>query len=248
MTARVGVVQFPGTNCELDIVHVVERLGSSAEILWHGDESTKGVDAVVVPGGFAHGDYLRTGAIARFSPVMGAVAEFAAGKLTADYMDLTDLTLIDDWKKRGILASHKVPSFDKIAPELKDKDGYWYSTVRAIQTIAVNTEMVKEADYPKSWAETFEPKWKGKFCTRSGQYMYSNALFAAYLAHHGEEKTEAWLRGSHTMTTLDVVAKAAPEPLPPKSPLTVWTPRAVTSRSSPTSAAISSGIRDAASM
>ena len=54
MTARVGVVQFPGTNCELDIVHVVERLGSSAEILWHGDESAKGVDAVVVPGGFAH--------------------------------------------------------------------------------------------------------------------------------------------------------------------------------------------------
>ncbi|MFM8236516.1 MAG: phosphoribosylformylglycinamidine synthase subunit PurQ [Actinomycetota bacterium] len=78
MTARVGVVQFPGTNCELDIVHVVSELGGDAEILWHGDEQTKGVDAVVVPGGFAHGDYLRTGAIARFSPVMTAVAEFAA--------------------------------------------------------------------------------------------------------------------------------------------------------------------------
>ncbi len=78
MTARVGVVQFPGTNCELDVCFAVEQLGGTAEILWHGDPSTSGVDAVVIPGGFAHGDYLRTGAIARFSPVMSAVAEFAA--------------------------------------------------------------------------------------------------------------------------------------------------------------------------
>ena len=77
MTARVGVVQFPGTNCELDVVHAVEVLGGTAELLWHGDASIKGVDAVVVPGGFAHGDYLRTGAIARFSPVMCAVGEHA---------------------------------------------------------------------------------------------------------------------------------------------------------------------------
>jgi phosphoribosylformylglycinamidine synthase I len=78
MTARIGVVQFPGTNCELDIVHVVEQLGGSAEILFHREASIRGVDAIVVPGGFAHGDYLRTGAIARFSPVMAAVAEHAA--------------------------------------------------------------------------------------------------------------------------------------------------------------------------
>jgi len=78
MTARVGVVLFPGTNCEHDVVYAVEQLGGAAEILWHGDTTTKGVDAVVIPGGFAHGDYLRTGAIARFSPVMSAVWEFAA--------------------------------------------------------------------------------------------------------------------------------------------------------------------------
>ena len=77
MTARVGVVRFPGTNCELDVKYAVEQLGGSAELLWHGDDSTKGVDAIVVPGGFAHGDYLRTGAIARFSPVMHAVGEFS---------------------------------------------------------------------------------------------------------------------------------------------------------------------------
>jgi phosphoribosylformylglycinamidine synthase I len=78
MTARVGIVVFPGTNCELDVAWVVEELGGEAQLLWHGDHSVHGVDAVVVPGGFAHGDYLRTGAIARFSPVMDAVAEHAA--------------------------------------------------------------------------------------------------------------------------------------------------------------------------
>jgi phosphoribosylformylglycinamidine synthase len=78
MTTRVGVVLFPGTNCELDVCHAIDVLGGAAEILWHGDGSVHGVDAIVVPGGFAHGDYLRTGAIARFSPVMEAVSEFAA--------------------------------------------------------------------------------------------------------------------------------------------------------------------------
>jgi phosphoribosylformylglycinamidine synthase len=76
---RVGIVLFPGTNCELDVAWSVEQLGGTPETLWHGDADIKGVDAVVVPGGFAHGDYLRTGAIARFSPVMQAVSEFAAG-------------------------------------------------------------------------------------------------------------------------------------------------------------------------
>ena len=95
------------------------------------------------------------------------VAEFATGKLDADFADLTDHTLVKEWISRGILGTHKVPWHDKIAPTLRDADGHWYSTVRAIQTIAVNTEMVKEVDYPKSWAETFDPKWKGKFGMQS---------------------------------------------------------------------------------
>jgi phosphoribosylformylglycinamidine synthase len=78
VTARIGVVLFPGTNCELDVIWAIEHLGGSAEMLWHDDDSINGVDAVVVPGGFAHGDYLRTGAIARFSRVMNAVAAHAA--------------------------------------------------------------------------------------------------------------------------------------------------------------------------
>jgi phosphoribosylformylglycinamidine synthase len=77
MAPRIGVVLFPGSNCEHDAVEAVQGLGGEAEVLWHGDDTTKGVDAVIVPGGFAHGDYLRPGALARFSPVMQAVQRFA---------------------------------------------------------------------------------------------------------------------------------------------------------------------------
>ena len=79
MAVTIGVVLFPGTNCELDIAWAVERLGAEAVTCWHGDATVRDADAVVIPGGFAHGDYLRTGAIARFSPVMEAVREFADG-------------------------------------------------------------------------------------------------------------------------------------------------------------------------
>lgn len=78
MTARIAVVVFPGSNCEHDAVEALEAVGGEARLLWHGDESLGDVDGVVLPGGFAHGDYLRTGAIARFSPVMQAVERFAA--------------------------------------------------------------------------------------------------------------------------------------------------------------------------
>jgi phosphoribosylformylglycinamidine synthase len=77
MSVRVGVVLFPGTNCELDVLEAVERVGGTGELLWHADPDLRGVDALVIPGGFAHGDYLRTGAIARFSPIMSSVRAFA---------------------------------------------------------------------------------------------------------------------------------------------------------------------------
>jgi len=79
VTATVGIVVFPGSNCEHDVAEAVADSGMDARLLWHGDRSLQGVDAIVLPGGFAHGDYLRPGAIARFSPVMDAVAEFARG-------------------------------------------------------------------------------------------------------------------------------------------------------------------------
>ena len=73
---RFGVIRFPGTCDEMDAVLACEKVGE-AEVLWHGDRDLKGVDAVVVPGGFSYGDYLRVGAIARFSPVMESVIAFA---------------------------------------------------------------------------------------------------------------------------------------------------------------------------
>jgi phosphoribosylformylglycinamidine synthase I len=78
MSVTIGVVLFPGTNCEQDIAWAVEQLGAASVLCWHGDATLHDADAIVIPGGFAHGDYLRTGAIARFSPVMDAVREFAA--------------------------------------------------------------------------------------------------------------------------------------------------------------------------
>ena len=77
MTATVGVAVFPGTNCELDSIHAVESLGGTGKILWHSSKNLSEVDAVIIPGGFAHGDYLRPGAIARFSPLMSAITDFA---------------------------------------------------------------------------------------------------------------------------------------------------------------------------
>jgi phosphoribosylformylglycinamidine synthase subunit PurQ / glutaminase len=74
-----AVLQFPGSNCDQDVVHVLRNvLGHSARLLWHKEGSLGEADAVVIPGGFSYGDYLRTGAIARFSPVMQAVQTFAA--------------------------------------------------------------------------------------------------------------------------------------------------------------------------
>jgi phosphoribosylformylglycinamidine synthase len=78
MPASVGVVVFPGSNCELDVIEAVARLGGEGRLLWHASDTLGDVDAVVLPGGFAHGDYLRPGAIARFSPIMEAVKRFAA--------------------------------------------------------------------------------------------------------------------------------------------------------------------------
>jgi phosphoribosylformylglycinamidine synthase subunit PurQ / glutaminase len=79
---RWGVILFPGTNCDLDTLHVLnEALGQEARPVWHEETDLSGLDALCLPGGFAHGDYLRAGAVARFSPVLEATREFAeAGK------------------------------------------------------------------------------------------------------------------------------------------------------------------------
>jgi phosphoribosylformylglycinamidine synthase I len=74
---KFGVVVFPGSNCEQDVVHAAGLLGFEASYIWHGDTDLSGLDAVVLPGGFSYGDYIRCGAVARFSPVMAEVVRFA---------------------------------------------------------------------------------------------------------------------------------------------------------------------------
>jgi phosphoribosylformylglycinamidine synthase len=78
MATRVGVVVFPGTNCEHDALAGLEVAGAQGTLVWHTETQLRTMDAIVIPGGFAHGDYLRPGALARFSPVMEAVGRFAA--------------------------------------------------------------------------------------------------------------------------------------------------------------------------
>jgi len=76
---RFGIVVFPGSNCDEDAFHAAKNVfGQEAEYLWHKDTDLKSADVVILPGGFAHGDYLRTGAMARFSPIMASVRAFAA--------------------------------------------------------------------------------------------------------------------------------------------------------------------------
>ncbi len=74
---RVAVVRFPGSNCDFDTLHAARRTGTEAYFVWHRDTNLKSADAVLLPGGFSYGDYLRSGAIARFSPIMPAVQRFA---------------------------------------------------------------------------------------------------------------------------------------------------------------------------
>ncbi|MDI6901684.1 MAG: phosphoribosylformylglycinamidine synthase subunit PurQ [Anaerosomatales bacterium] len=74
---RFGVVVFPGSNCEQDVVHALRYLGQEADYVWHGDTDLSAYDAIILPGGFSYGDYIRCGAVARFSPVMAEVVRFA---------------------------------------------------------------------------------------------------------------------------------------------------------------------------
>ena len=75
---KFGVVVFPGSNCDHDTYHVISKIvGQPVDFIWHKQDSVEGFDAIILPGGFSYGDYLRTGALARFSPVMQAVKNFA---------------------------------------------------------------------------------------------------------------------------------------------------------------------------
>lgn len=124
MTAKIGVVRFPGTNCEFDTVEAIDALGGQGELLWHGDSSLGDSEAVIIAGGFAHGDYLRPGAIARFSPIMEAVVSAAndgmpvigicngfqvlteAGLLPGALQKNAGLKFINDWQVLSVASTN----------------------------------------------------------------------------------------------------------------------------------------------
>ncbi len=105
---RIAILQFPGTNCDLDTKYAFEKLGCSTTIVWHKESKLpSNIDLVVVPGGFSYGDYLRAGAIAKFSPIMSAVKEFANGGgkvlgICNGFQILTEAGLLPGALKRNI--------------------------------------------------------------------------------------------------------------------------------------------------
>ena len=97
---KFGVIVFPGSNCDHDVYHVVKHaLGGGAAYVWHKDRLPAGLDAIVVPGGFSYGDYLRCGALARFSPVMEDVVAFARAAFATRYVAW--LCMVPPWRGCG---------------------------------------------------------------------------------------------------------------------------------------------------
>ncbi|WP_431280900.1 ABC transporter substrate-binding protein [Humitalea sp. 24SJ18S-53] len=122
-----------------------------------------------------------------------ANAEFAAGRLTADWVDTTEVLMAKDWADRGLLRQpYKVPQFDRMAPELRDADGIWYSIFRTPYVLCVNTEVVTPDEHPKNWQDLLHPRWRGRLGLPS--IDSGGALFNAY-AFLREKFGEGYLRG-----------------------------------------------------
>ncbi len=134
-------------------------------------------------------DYVRLATSNMYDRVL---SEFNAKRLEADYIDLTDLTLIKGWMEAGALAEYKVPWFDKIDPALRDDKGRWYFIVRPIQAIGVNTAVMPLDKAPKSWVETLDPKYKGQI----GMPAITAGGSAVVIYHLLREKAgpDAWTR------------------------------------------------------
>ena len=112
----------------------------------------------------------------------------------ADVLLTVDIGRLEDAVRAGITQPIVSPALDKvIAPQYHDPEGHWYGISLRARVIYASKERVKQDAI--TYEELADPKWKGKICIRSGQHMYNNALFAAYIAKHGEAKAEEWLRG-----------------------------------------------------
>ena len=112
----------------------------------------------------------------------------------ADVLLTVDIGRIEDAVRAGITQPIKSGVLDKIvAPQYRDPEGHWYGISMRARVVYASKDRVKETAL--KYEDLSDPKWKGKICIRSGQYIYNNALFAAFIAHHGEAKTEGWLSG-----------------------------------------------------
>jgi iron(III) transport system substrate-binding protein len=112
----------------------------------------------------------------------------------ADVLLTVDIGRIEDAVRAGISQPMKSDVLDKVvAPQYRDPEGHWYGISMRARVVYASKDRVQETAL--TYEDLADPKWKGKICIRSGQYIYNNALFAAFIAHHGEAKTEEWLRG-----------------------------------------------------
>jgi len=112
----------------------------------------------------------------------------------ADVLLTVDIGRIEDAVRAGITQPIKSDVLDKVvAPQYRDPEGHWYGISMRARVVYASKDRVQETAL--TYEDLADPKWKGKICIRSGQYIYNNALFAAFIAHHGEAKTEEWLSG-----------------------------------------------------
>jgi iron(III) transport system substrate-binding protein len=112
----------------------------------------------------------------------------------ADVLLTVDIGRLEDAVKAGISQPIASSTLDKVVPpQYRDPEGHWYAISMRARVIYASNDRVKRAAI--TYDELADPKWRGKICIRSGQHIYNNALFAAYIARHGEAKAEQWLRG-----------------------------------------------------
>jgi iron(III) transport system substrate-binding protein len=112
----------------------------------------------------------------------------------ADVLLTVDIARLEDAVQAGITQPINSPALEKaVSEQYRDPEGHWYGVSMRARVVYASKDRVKQGAI--TYEELADPKWKGKICIRSGQHMYNNALFAAYIAHHGEAKAEEWLRG-----------------------------------------------------
>ena len=165
MSARAAIVVFPGTNCERDCARAWTAVGGVPVMVWHNEASLPDVDVVIVPGGFAHGDYLRTGAIARFSPVMKAVTEHAraggpvigicngfqtlceAGLLAGGFRKNAGLKFLCKWTELRVenadtVFTSRARPGDVLKMPINHFEGNWYCDDSTLERLRANEQVI----------------------------------------------------------------------------------------------------------